>query len=80
MTQAMNYHKNDENTLTTKLLKGAKYHMNIIESLKSFLQGSEERAMHKLLASMKAQQASNGWYRRFTGRSKTFKKNQRKGL
>ena len=76
----MNYHKNHENTLSTKLMKGAYYPMNIFESFKSFLQGCEERGMQRFLNCLMTRQANNGWYRRFTGKSKTFKKNQRKGL
>jgi hypothetical protein len=76
----MNYHKNHENILTTKQLKGAYYPMNIVESLESFKEGYLERAMHKMLNCLRTRHSQDGWYKRFTGRSKNFKRNQRKGL
>lgn len=74
----VNYHKNDENNLTSKYLKGV--HMNFFESLGSFLEGHKERMMHKFLACLRTRQSRGGFYKRFSGRSKTFKKNRRRGL
>jgi len=75
----MNFHKNDENNCTTRIRK-ENYHMNIFESFAGLMEGFKAKAMQKFLQNLMTSQAQRGWYKRFSGKSKCFKKNKRKGL
>lgn len=76
-----NFHKvtNNDKVNTTKIKKGD-YRMNIFESLSAFVVGAKERAAQKMLQCLMTRREGNGWYKRFSGKSKTFKKNKRRGL
>ena len=55
--------------------------MNIFESMKQLLIGGEERNFQRLINGLLAQPMPRaGYYHRFSGKSKTFKKNRRRGL
>lgn len=63
----MNFHKNHENSCTTKVDKGGHVKMNIFESLHQLVVGAEERFIKRLM-DMKMKQAP-AFYRRFTGKA-----------
>jgi hypothetical protein len=54
--------------------------MSIFDSLAQLLIGHEERMWKKVMTGLLHKKQSSGWWRRFSGKSKMFKKNQRRGL
>jgi hypothetical protein len=76
----MNFHKNHESSTSYRnninLLKKEDFKLNIFESLK----GLRDGLMSRMLMKFQNRKESSKFYRTFRGKSKSFKKNKRRGL